>query len=91
MPSTQHVNTGAYIGGHRPKSKTALRQALQEAPGAVTFDVTSAFHTGPTTYTPATIPAGVILDVCGPDPYRDRRFYASVTAPPAAGKPARIR
>ena len=49
------------------------------------FDVTSMFHTGPATMTPQDLTEGVVLDVVGPDPATNRRFYASVTLS-AAGK-----
>jgi len=80
-----YENVGAFVAGRRPASKAALKAALKDAPGTVTFDSTSAFGGGQT-YTPDTIPAGVTLSVCGPDPYRSRKFYASVAIGPKGVK-----
>ena len=69
------INTGALVEGARPTSKKALKEAL--ANGAhVEFDRTSAFESG--TLTVAGIGADKI-DVVGPDPYRNRKWYATVT------------
>lgn len=86
MPT--YINTGAYINGTRPASKAALKRALSEQLSTerpiVTFDQTSMFD-GPGTIFALKIPAGVILSVVGPDPYTDRRWYASVSVS-ATGK-----
>lgn len=73
------VGAGAYIDGVRAKTKTALRNALRTAPDTVTFDVTDAFgeYAGKTLRASA-LPAGVAVQVCGPDPYTKRSWYARV-------------
>jgi len=76
-----YENVGAFVDGKRPSSKAALKAALRGAPETVTFDSTSML-VGSRTFTPDTIPAGVILSVVGPDPYTSRKFYASVTSGP---------
>lgn len=72
-----YINTGAYVQGKRPATKKALREAVA-AGLAVIFDSTSPFADGKGC-TPSTIPAGTKLSVVGPDPYRDRKWYATVT------------
>lgn len=83
------INVGAYVGESRPASKRALREAL--ASGAeVSFDTTSAF--GPTEMITAPgfsdavvaftgsrrLVRGEKLSVVGPDPYSNRKWYATV-------------
>lgn len=83
-----YINVGAtYDDGEgngpvRVATKTALRKALKENPGDVVFDVT----TGPallpegaaTSYRGSEVPEGVTLSVVGPDPFTNRKWYASV-------------
>jgi hypothetical protein len=79
-----YINVGARVNGARPASKKALREALKDNPGSVTFDGTSPFgeqFSG----TVRSIPADATLSVVGPDPYTSRKWYASVTRD-AAGK-----
>lgn len=81
-----YINVGVFINGMRPPSKKALREALRDAPETVIFDQTALirneFNGGPipggTYITPPLIPAGTNLTVVGPDPYRNRKWYASV-------------
>lgn len=77
-----YINVGVFINGERPPSKKALREAVKDAPETVTFDQTALgpFRTTQGTYlTPAQIQDGETLTVAGPDPYRNRKWYASVT------------
>lgn len=78
-----YINVGAWVNYDRPRTKKALREALATAPETVTFDQTSMFTPPgqPDVYsmTGATIPTRVVLMVTGPDPYKDRRWYASVS------------
>lgn len=74
-----YVNTGAYVNGERPKTKTALRLAVMQQ-GSVVFDHTEAF--GPNAGSSTTVeqlPVGVTLVVTGPCPYTKRNWYANVT------------
>lgn len=77
-----YVNVGAWVSATRPRTKKALREALAITPWTVTFDQTSMF-TAPgqpdvSKLTVGAIPTGVTLTVTGPDPYTDRKWYASV-------------
>lgn len=73
-----YVNVGASnMRGQRFATKKALKEALTQDPSSVMFDGTSTFDPF---YGPATqAPAGVKLQVCGPDPYTQRKWYATVT------------
>lgn len=75
---TQYVNVGCSIQGTRIPTKKALRDALKATPADVAFDGTS--FMGPQFSGRGTeIPEGFTLQVCGPDPYSKRSWYASVT------------
>lgn len=77
-----YINVGAYVNGTRPKSKKALKDALKAAPATVAFDGTAAFPGMPgygERYRGDAIPTGVILSVCGPDPYRARGWFGNVS------------
>lgn len=71
------VNCDATVRGRYPKTKKALKAALTEEPENVQFIGNSPFH--PFECSGIGIPEGTTLDVVGPDPYRDRRWYASVS------------
>ncbi len=73
------INVGASADGRRIKTKKQLKDMLRLAPDCVLFDTTSLIGKGPGTYTPRTIPEGVKLSVIGPDPYRERKWYATVS------------
>ena len=74
------VNCGvSHSDGVRIKTKKALREALKFNPALVTFDKTSPFDLPGTDIRGSEIPDGIVLSVVGPDPYRDRRWYASVS------------
>lgn len=72
------INVGAYVDGKRPKSKKALKEALRDIPSKVRFDRTSIHDHKTSDIWGDNIPAADILTVVGPDPYVDRRWYASV-------------
>ena len=75
-----NINTGAYVNGERPKSKKALREALQDAPHTVQFDGTSPLSPdGGRNYRADEVPEGFVLTVCGPDPYTRRNWWANVS------------
>lgn len=68
-----YVNVGV-IG---ISTKSALKAAVKANPSAVRFYGTSPM--GPQFSGPATdIPEGTTLTVVGPDPYRSRKWFASV-------------
>lgn len=71
-----YINTGAYVNGIRPKSKKALREAMAADPSTVSFDRTAIGFDGSGYQAPA---EGISIQVTGPDPYNDRRWYATVT------------
>lgn len=71
-----YINVGAYVNGIRPKSKKALKEALKSAPGTVKFVGTSPFT--PFSGGVSDIPDGAKLSVVGPNPYTNRRWYATV-------------
>lgn len=75
-----YINVGAYVNGIRPKTKKALREALKADPTAVEFDSTTAIgpHVGGRFSVEHTVATGDVLQVCGPDPYRARNWYASI-------------
>ena len=72
-------NVGARVFGARPKSKKALREALQSHPGHVELDPTSLYDLDSAPRTVDELTEGTTLYVVGPDPYKDRRWYATVT------------
>jgi hypothetical protein len=69
---------GAYLGGVRPATKKALREALAADPDGVYLEATSLFgdeYDGPATG----LPVGRTAYLVGPDPYRKRVWYAALT------------
>lgn len=81
-----YINVGAFLpNGSRPHTKAALKAALAAQPAETTFDTTSALDPQ-TVYVGDGIPPGVTLQIVGPDPYRKRTWYASVSR----GKSGRV-
>ena len=74
-----YENVGAYVDSKRPKTKKALREALNSNPDSVVFDATSVFTHVIGSIQANNLPEGVTLTVVGPDPYTLRKWYASVT------------
>lgn len=82
---TLYINAGAtHSTGQRVKTKAELKRTLRATPHAVIFDTTSNW--------PAAEERVVASDlgnrtnhkieswqICGPDPYNDRKWYATVT------------
>ena len=92
-----YVNVGALVQGVRPKTKRALRAAVDSWNNGIAvqiwFDQTAMVHSGrvPGNCTPEDLKRrpeskNVILSVCGPDPYTDRRWYANVRLNQRTGK-----
>ena len=73
------VNVGAQIDGKNVATKKALREAMRDNPETVEFCTTAELFDGTHTYTGDALPAGKTLSVVGPDPYRQRSWYATVT------------
>lgn len=73
-----YINGGARAMYRGPiLTKAALKAAVKAYPEDVEFFSTSelgATFNGPVSQ----MPADAVLQVCGPDPYRNRRWYASV-------------
>lgn len=76
-----HINGGVRAAGsNNPiETKTRLKEALKHAPSAVFFYPTARDFGEQYTGTLDHMPEHVTLDVVGPNPYNDRRWYASVT------------
>lgn len=58
-------------------SKKAFREAMRTNPQDVIFTTTSMFDSQ-TQFEGNHLPDNAVLMVVGPDPYRDRRWYANV-------------
>ena len=80
---TTYINAGAkHTTGARVKTKAELKRTLKATPAAVVFDPTDAF----TTTSPVVASdlgwrpriADEVWQIVGPDPYNDRKWYASV-------------
>lgn len=71
------IEVQAMVNQLPAKTKTALKKAVKEDPDSVLFadvgGLNKPFYGGL-----KDIPDGVVLTVVGPDPWRDRRWYASV-------------
>lgn len=81
-----YVNVGVWSTdtGDRIPTKKALKLALVEQPAAVVFDKTSMLDSSglPEKIHGDSIPDGVKLSVCGPDPYTKRNWWATVEKKP---------
>jgi hypothetical protein len=73
-----YLNVGATHAGYRVSTKKLLREYLKANPTSVTFDPTSMFD-DQSDFDGSHIPAGRILTVVGPDPHKNRKWYATVT------------
>lgn len=75
------INVGAInvATGERFKTKKALNEALVTDPSCIRFDKTSIFGPPRDEIYCDEIRDGEKLSVVGPDPYSDRRWYASVS------------
>jgi hypothetical protein len=71
------INVGAYVDGVRPKTKKALKEACANDPNRtrVVFDGTALNNEG---HRYTLDHPNDTLQVCGPDPYTKRNWYASV-------------
>lgn len=71
-----YVNVGAKVNGERPRTKKALKEAMAAHPETVLFDRTAAFE-GRGPIRGDELPEDT-LQVVGPDPYTNRKWYASI-------------
>jgi len=73
-----YINGGVRaVNGGPIATKAALKAAVRADPADVLFSCTA--ELGPAFSGRVTeMPEGVVLQVCGPDPYRSRKWYASV-------------
>jgi hypothetical protein len=73
------INVGASVRGAPPATKKALREALRDRPHSVQFWATSPYSRSFGTQCGDELELGSrVLRVVGPDPYNDRRWYATV-------------
>lgn len=84
------INVGAYVDGERPKTKAALKRALAERIESVDFDTTGVTETfcriSAVQLRDMESAKDFELSVTGPDPYRARNFYATVSLSQRTGK-----
>ena len=69
---------GLWIGGRRPRSNREVKEALARDPRSVRVEATSVHgreYDGPA----SDMPAGLRIAFVGPDPYRERRFYGTLS------------
>jgi hypothetical protein len=74
-----YVNGGS--GARRPKSKAEVKRELASNPSGVSVEATSLHGNEPDgrITDPHTFPTGTEVHFVGPDPYRDRKFYGTIT------------
>lgn len=78
------INAGASFDGRRVKTKAELKRLLKDQPQNVTFDTTGNFPRREETVIASDLGNRPHADseswsIVGPDPYSDRRWYATVT------------
>lgn len=75
-----YINVGAKnAAGDRIPTKKALMEALKKSPAEVVFDPTSMFGRQQDIRGDE-IPENSVLSVVGPDPEKNRRWFASVSS-----------
>lgn len=73
-----YINVGALYEDNNVPTKKALREAMKTHPEKVLFYGTSMFNEG-ATFRGNRIPHEVKLSVVGPDPFNNRKWYATVS------------
>jgi hypothetical protein len=75
-----YINCGALdaVTRERIPSKKRLKELAANEPAQLLFDPTSIYDRQGM-MRGDTVPVGVHLSVCGPDPYRARRWWVQVT------------
>lgn len=72
------MTSGVYVEGERPRSKSALKRAIQADVRSVVIEDTDSYGLAPEIEA-TEIEEGQEYEVCGPDPYSDRRWTATIT------------
>lgn len=72
------MSQGIWINGERPKSKKAIREAIESNPATVDVEATS-WHGDEYGGSLSDAPDGTMIVFVGPDPYRNRKFYGTIT------------
>lgn len=67
---------GIFVRMHRCKTKKALREAIEADPSSVTLQATSVF--GNEYDGPLSRASDGTYYIVGPDPYRERKWYATI-------------
>ncbi len=78
MGRAEKMAQGIFINGERPRSKKAIREALEINPAFVRAEATSLHgseYDGPLDQAPE----GTMITFVGPDPYNSRKFYGTIT------------
>jgi len=75
-----YVNVGVRSGITDIKTKKTLKELISENPSGVTFYETSIYGTyhGGEDFNGEDLKDGINYSVCGPNPFTDRRWYATV-------------
>lgn len=76
-----YINVGVRVNGEPVKTKAALKRALKDSPGDVTFYGTSPLQ-DIGEFGVEAIPIVDKLQVVGPDPFTSRKWYATVVRGP---------
>lgn len=71
------MTQGLFVGMTRPKSKKAVKEAV--ASGFAVYAEATSLHGGEFEGLIYGLPEGEKVVFVGPDPYRDRRFYGTIT------------
>lgn len=74
------MTQGIRIQGQRPKSKKSVKEAIAAGLAVYAEGTGNVFHPG-CEYDGlvSDAPVGTRITFVGPDPYRDRRFYGTIT------------
>lgn len=73
---------GAFVNGARPRTKKLLRDALQQMPQNVELERTSTISNDEYGGLATELPLNKEVYVVGPDPYKQRNWYANVKRTP---------
>jgi hypothetical protein len=75
-----YINVGAYSDNQRIPTKAKLKALAKESPELLRFDQTSALGNNgmPKLINTIMLRPAIVLSVCGPDPYNNRKWYANV-------------